>query len=212
MSQISLNIYIYIYVILRSATFLLRHSFCSIHNMSLLTKKEIIHQMKKGSIIINPFIEDNLGSNSYDLTIGPIVSVYTNEVLQFGNKNANHIDIINITDHGSIELNPDRVYLFSTNEYVETKDCVGTIHARSSAARLGIDVICSGGIGDIGYGGFWTMAVSVRQRVIIPAMAKIAQMLFHSVRGKITTKYTDKPTAKYQNKENMPISSREQIY
>lgn len=38
--------------------------------MSILTDKTILKEIERGTIKIEPFNRDNLGTNSYDLTLG----------------------------------------------------------------------------------------------------------------------------------------------
>jgi len=50
------------------------------YNM-ILTDKEILKQIKRGDILIDPFDITNLGTNSYDVHLGKTLAVYEDEVL-----------------------------------------------------------------------------------------------------------------------------------
>ena len=42
----------------------------STHVTSLLSDKAVLRYMKEGKIVIQPFIIENLGTSSYDVTLG----------------------------------------------------------------------------------------------------------------------------------------------
>ena len=164
----------------------------------IYTKNKIEKAINDGYIVIDPFEPKNLGTNSYDLTVSLYYKVYENKTLVLGEPNSSKIFIM---PPQGIVLDPGVIYLLSTVENVTTKNCVGTLHGRSSAARLGIDVVTSGGIGDIGFSGNWTMACSVTQPVRILPFSKIAHIMFHSVDGEIDLLYGERESSKYQNSD-----------
>ncbi|RPI68874.1 MAG: dCTP deaminase, partial [Ignavibacteriae bacterium] len=47
----------------------------------ILTDKEILAGLEKGSIVIEPFDPNRLGSNSYDVHLGKTLAVYNDDVL-----------------------------------------------------------------------------------------------------------------------------------
>jgi dCTP deaminase len=47
----------------------------------ILTDKKILQEMKKGTIVINPFDKKFLGSNSYDVHLGKWLGLYKDDLL-----------------------------------------------------------------------------------------------------------------------------------
>lgn len=101
-------------------------------------------------IIIEPWNEARLGSNSYDLTLGNKLLIYTNDVLDA--KKEHEYKIITIAESG-IQLVPGELYLGYTREYTETHKLIPQLEGKSSIGRLGISVHITAGFGDTGFKG-----------------------------------------------------------
>lgn len=164
--------------------------------MSFYTKAAIMDAVGNGDIVITPFNKNNIGPNSYDLTLSLFYKVYEHKTLETGVVNECREFIMH---PNGLVLDPSVVYLFQTEEHIITRNCVGSIHARSSASRLGIDMVTSGGLGDVGYEGHWTLCVSVRQPVKIYPFDKLCQIVFHTTHGACDENYGNRKTSKYQN-------------
>jgi dCTP deaminase len=98
----------------------------------ILTDKEILNCIDEGSILIEPFKRECLGSNSYDVHLGRYLAVYKNRVLDARAKNE-IIEMI-IPEEG-IELQPGTLYLGVTEEYTETHKHVPFLEGKSSIGR-----------------------------------------------------------------------------
>ena len=83
----------------------------------ILSDTEILEEIGKGTIVIKPFEPKWLGSNSYDLHLGKILAVYTEEELDV--KKENTIKYLEIPEEGFL-LQPGKLYLGVTLEYTET--------------------------------------------------------------------------------------------
>jgi dCTP deaminase len=83
----------------------------------ILTDKQILAALEKGEIVIDPYRPDCLGTNSYDVHLGPVLAIYRDQVLDA--KKHNRITEIKIPDEGYI-LQPGELYLGVTEEYTET--------------------------------------------------------------------------------------------
>src|SRR6266852_7096199 len=103
----------------------------------ILTDKQILHEIKKGSIIILPFNRKYLGSNSYDVHLGQWLAMYNDEILDA--KVHNKVHHFRIPKEGMI-LVPSKLYLGVTREYTETHRHVPFLEGKSSIGRLGIDI------------------------------------------------------------------------
>ncbi len=170
----------------------------------ILTDKDIQRAIFEGTIVIEPFRAECLGSNSYDVHLGKTLALYKERVLDA--KNHNHVEYFEIPDEG-IVLEPDTLYLGVTEEYTETRCFVPFLEGKSSVGRLGIDIHATAGKGDIGFSNTWTLEISVRKPVRIYAAMPIGQLIYFETSGECAMPYNKKPDAKYAGRSARPIES-----
>ncbi len=170
----------------------------------ILTDKQILTEIKKGTIIISPFNRKFLGSNSYDVHLGKNLAVYKDEILD--SKKHNKIKHFQITKDGFI-LQPHMLYLGVTEEYTETHEHVPFLEGKSSIGRLGIDIHATAGKGDVGFCNYWTLEISVKQPVRVYAGMPIGQLIYFEVSGEVEVSYNKKKNAKYNHLSKKPIES-----
>lgn len=170
----------------------------------ILSDKLILKEIEQGSIIIEPFDPECLGTNSYDVHLGKYLATYKNRVLDA--KLHNEIDHFEIPKSGFV-LQPHTLYLGVTLEYTETHKHVPFLEGKSSTGRLGIDIHATAGKGDVGFCNTWTLEISVAQPVRIYAGMPIGQLIYFVVDGEIETMYNAKNNAKYNNKTTRPVES-----
>lgn len=166
----------------------------------ILTGKEILKRIENKEIIISPFSEENIGPNSYNLSLHNELLVYQDTILD--PKKQLQTSLEKIPDEGLI-LNPGVLYLGRTKEYTETFNCVPMIEGRSSIGRLGMFVHITAGFGDIGFKGFWTLEISVIKPVKIYANMKLCQIYYHTICGDQSIQYNSN---KYQNNQGIQPS------
>ena len=171
----------------------------------ILTDKEILSEMEKGNIIIDPYDRDCLGSNSYDVHLSKNMAVYKDDVLDC--KAKNEIKMIEIPEEGLI-LVPNRLYLGVTEEYTETLRHIPFLEGKSSIGRLGIDIHATAGKGDIGYKNTWTLEISVKQPVRIYPGMPIGQLIYFVASGDVEIDYSNKKSSKYTSISRFPVESR----
>ncbi len=82
----------------------------------ILSDSEIAKAIELGHIVIKPFKEQNLGPNSYDLTLQNKLLTYCPETGILDSKLANPTKETVITDKG-FTLWPNKLYLASTVEW-----------------------------------------------------------------------------------------------
>jgi len=153
-----------------------------------LSDKKILEEKENGSIVISPFIRENLATSSYDLTLGE---------WYYATKPHHHFDnIYNIYNKKDVEkiwgttalraqkaselfkghsfnwegidledqvilLEPGETILAHTNEFIGGKDHITTMmKARSSMGRSFVSVCKCAGWGDVGYINRWTMEIT----------------------------------------------------
>jgi len=170
----------------------------------ILSDKRILEEIGKGTIKIEPYNRDQLGSNSYDVHLSKNLARYINKELDA--KKHNEIEHFEIPDEG-IVLYPHEFYLGVTEEYTETHAHVPFLEGKSSTGRLGIDIHATAGKGDVGFCGNWTLEISVKQPVRVYKGMPIGQLIYFLVEGETEVKYNQKKNAKYSGQPNKPVES-----
>ena len=158
-----------------------------------------IQKRINNDIIIEPFIEQRINPNSYNLSLHNELLLYKDSILDM--KKDNMVDRIIIPSSGLI-LNPNRLYLGRTVEYTETKNLVPMLEGRSSIGRLGLFVHVTAGFGDVGFKGYWTLEIFCVQPVKIYPDVEICQIYFHTLEGD----YDNYTSSKYQNNKSIQPS------
>ncbi len=170
----------------------------------ILSDKRILEEIESGSIIIEPFKRECLGTNSYDVHLGKYLATYRNRELDA--KSHNEIDHFEIPKDGFM-LQPNTLYLGVTLEYTETHRHVPFLEGKSSTGRLGIDIHATAGKGDVGFCNTWTLEISATQPVKIYAGMPIGQLIYFVVEGDVDVMYNTKGNAKYNTKTTRPVES-----
>jgi dCTP deaminase len=170
----------------------------------ILTDKQILHAMNNGSIVIEPFHREYLGTNSYDVHLGKTLAIYKDKVLDA--RKHNEVEYLEIPEEGMV-LQPDTLYLGVTEEYTETHKHVPFLEGKSSVGRLGIDIHATAGKGDVGFCNSWTLEISVRQPVRVYAGMPIGQLIYFETSGEVSMPYSKKLGAKYTDRSSRPIKS-----
>lgn len=170
----------------------------------ILTDQKILECMKEGSIKVEPFRAECLGTNSYDVHLGKTLAVYKDSVLDA--RKHNTIETFEIPEEGFV-LTPDNFYLGVTLEYTETLKHVPFLEGKSSVGRLGIDIHATAGKGDVGFCNNWTLEISVKKPVRVYAGMPIGQLIYFEIQGEINNPYNKKGSAKYNDKAAIPVES-----
>ena len=170
----------------------------------ILSDQLILKEIEAGTIVIEPFKRECLGTNSYDVHLGKHLACYTNRELDA--KKHNTIEHFEIPKEGFV-LQPNTLYLGVTLEYTETHKHVPFLEGKSSTGRLGIDIHATAGKGDVGFCNTWTLEISATQPVRIYPGMPIGQLIYFVVEGDIETMYNTKGNAKYNNKTTKPVES-----
>lgn len=170
----------------------------------ILTDQEILSNMEKGLIKVEPFRCECLGTNSYDVHLGGTLGVYKDSVLDAKKHNA--IETFEIPEEGYV-LTPDNFYLGVTLEYTETLAHVPFLEGKSSVGRLGIDIHATAGKGDVGFCNYWTLEISVKKPVRVYKGMPIGQIIYFEIKGEIITPYNKKQSAKYNQIAPIPMES-----
>jgi len=158
----------------------------------MLSDKRILEQLEEGNIIISPFNEGNLGTNSYDCTLGNLFY-----------KEQSAVKDVFMDDPGDlcafwgcplkavwsarhcgfyIPVDPGEMILAHTQEIIGARNgYVPQMFARSTTRRCGLSVCSCAGLGDIGYIAQWTLELhnTTMATIWIPVGTPICQFTFH---------------------------------
>ena len=171
----------------------------------ILTDQQILAEMERGNIVIEPYDQSCLGTNSYDVHLGRYLATYRDAVLDA--RRHNEIDVFEISATEGFVLRPGMLYLGVTEEYTESHAQVPFLEGKSSVGRLGIDIHATAGKGDVGFSNTWTLEISATQPVRIYAGMPIGQLIYFAVQGDVRTFYNRKPSAKYNTRTDKPVES-----
>ncbi len=150
-------------------------------------------------IIIDPFQEEQLNPNSYNLRLHHELLVY--EETELDMKRPNPVRQLTIPPEGLV-LESGRLYLGRTLEYTETEGYVPMLEGRSSVGRLGLFIHVTAGFGDVGFKGYWTLEIFCIQPIRIYAGVPICQIYYHAIEGD----YDRYCSGKYQNNRGIQPS------
>lgn len=171
----------------------------------ILSDRRIREEIQRGRLVIRPFRPECLGSNSYDVHLGPYLATYTEGALDA--RRDNPVAEFRIPSGGFLLL-PGQLYLGVTAEYTETHAFVPFLEGKSSVGRLGIDIHSTAGKGDVGFCNYWTLEMSVKLPVRVYAGMPIGQLIYFEVSGEVEKPYDQRASAKYRTVSAHPTSSR----
>jgi dCTP deaminase len=155
--------------------------------MGLLSDKRILEEMERGRIVIEPFDERFLGTNSYDVCMGSY----------FYRENP-YMNIVSLSDKETVQLLWDGPYweeyripvrshetiLAHTIEVIGGRGGITTeMKSRSTIGRCHLSVCKCSGLGDVGYISRWTMEITNHGNtcIEIPFGFRVAQIKFYDV-------------------------------
>lgn len=164
----------------------------------ILSGKEINRRLGR-DIIIEPFNEEQIGPNSYNLRLHRELLLYSEPVLDM--KRRNNVTSIMIPPEGLV-LQSGQLYLGRTVEYTKTDALVPMLEGRSSIGRLGLFIHITAGFGDVGFSGFWTLEIFCVHPVRIYPGVEICQIFYHTIEGDYNRYSSDK----YQNNRGIQPS------
>lgn len=162
----------------------------------MLLSGDEIRRRQDTAIRIEPFCDERVNPNSYNLSLHNELLIYEEVVLDAASPN--RYRRIEIPAEG-LTLQPGQLYLGRTVEYTETRGLVPMIQGRSSLGRLGLFINPGGSLGDSGYCGTWTLEMHCVQPVRIYAGMEVCQIYYLQLEGSCEGYSSDK----YQNSRDI---------
>ncbi len=154
----------------------------------LLSDKRILEEVQTGNIVIEPFERRQLGTNSYDVRLGPWYYLPNHNMISVSfTDEAQSQEFWGDAQHaheGMIAIRPGDTILAHTEEVIG--GCNGyttSMRARSSIGRSCLSVCKCAGVGDVGYISHWTMEITNHSHALVtlPVGLRVAQILFYQV-------------------------------
>ncbi|WP_105617959.1 dCTP deaminase [Vallitalea okinawensis] len=164
----------------------------------ILSGREIKKRLN-GDIKIDPFNEEQLNPNSYNLKLHNELLIYDTPILDM--KKPNPTKKIVIPKEGLV-LEPGKLYLGRTKEFTETNNLVPMLEGRSSIGRLGLFIHVTAGFGDVGFKGYWTLEIFCVQPIRVYSDVEVCQIYYHSLEGE----HENYASGKYQQNEGIQPS------
>ncbi len=154
----------------------------------LLSDKQIMAEMESGNVVIEPFEERQLGTNSYDVRLGPYYFMPNHNMLSVNFTDEKDAEAFWLgpyfAEDGVIRIRPGDTILAHTEETVGGRNGFTTsMRARSSIGRSCLSVCKCAGVGDVGYISRWTMEITNHSHamMVLPVGLRVAQILFYQV-------------------------------
>jgi dCTP deaminase len=149
----------------------------------ILTGSQIILSVKNKDILISPFSEAQVSTNSYDLSLGDTYLRYIEPILD--PRKENKYEQYIIPEEGLILKKGDFV-LAETVESIGSEKFVPIVHGKSGIARLGLFVHITANLVDLGYLGTITLQLYATQSIVLFKKMNIAQLTFWMAKGEVT--------------------------
>ena len=152
----------------------------------VLGKAAIEQEIAAGRIIIEPYDQRQLNSNSYNVRLAPTLYRITSPELDF--KKQYEYETITIPECGYV-LQPGGLYLGCTVERTSTPWHAPEYNGRSTTGRYFLFSHVTAGYGDCGFSGHWTLELVVLRPLRIYPYMKVGQIAFQTIKGEIVDRY-----------------------
>lgn len=141
----------------------------------ILTGSEIIKQVRRGRIIIDPFDDNLVNPNSYNYRLGDTLKIINDPIID--SKKDSSFGTIKISKDG-YTLVPGVLYLGHTFETIGSDKYVTSLIGRSSVGRLGMFLQITADLGQLGSAHKWTLEIRVTQPLRVYPGVRIGQVSF----------------------------------
>ena len=164
----------------------------------ILTRKEILEEIKRGSLSIKPFNPKNVGPVSVDLTLGNEFRIFTKDIIDL--KIDNYKKVTRLIKADKIEIKPDELILGITKEEITLPDyLIGSLGGRSRFARIGLIVHMTSNVVQPGVCNRQVLEIknASNSSMILYKGLKICQIMFEEIKSK------EKYRGEFHNQKNL---------
>ncbi|MBU2634528.1 MAG: dCTP deaminase [Nanoarchaeota archaeon] len=150
----------------------------------ILTKKEILKEIKKGKLKITPFNKKNVGPVSVDLILGNEFRIFTHDVIDL--KREDYTKVTKVVKMNQIELKPGELILGITKEKICMPDyLIGRLGGRSRYARVGLLVHMTANLVQPGVCNRQVLEIKNASTSVfrLHSGMKICQIMFEEIKG-----------------------------
>lgn len=141
-----------------------------------------MREVHSGKIEIQPFVEENVNENSYDVTLGSKLLVYTDSVLDTAKKN--DTEMIEIPKEGYL-LEKGKFYVGHIEQYIGSDSYVPILHGLQNVAKKGLFIHITANLIDIGNHCNFSLHLYPTESIMVYPSEKIAQISFWRVLGDV---------------------------
>ena len=134
-------------------------------------------------------VENNIKENYIIVTLSNTLKVYEEDNLDI--KQQVKAKTLKIPEEGLI-LEPNKLYLGSTNEYTKTQELVPVLSGLDDIACLGMEIHITAGFGDNGFEGTWTLEIICSNKTKIYPNMPIGRIYYHPLVGDSSIRYKGK--------------------
>ena len=145
----------------------------------IITADKIRQHVESGKIILEPFVESQLGTISYKFRLGNKISAIKN---MLDSKKTTNLYFEEIPKSGYV-LEPETLYLVQTYEIMGSYDFAQQIFAIRDVGSAGIFIHISADLGHSGAITQWTLEITTDYRITIYPHQFIGQIIFWKLQG-----------------------------
>ncbi len=153
----------------------------------MLNKNGIKEGLSQGIYVDSS--QDKIGENYITVTLSNMLKTYETSLLETTSPNPSQT--ILIPETGFI-LEPNKLYLGSTNEYTKTDGYVPVLSGLLELATLGMEIHITAGFGDNGFEGTWTLEIICSNPTIVYPNMEIGRVYYYPLIGDDKIKYRGK--------------------
>ncbi|MDR1541388.1 MAG: dCTP deaminase [Clostridiales bacterium] len=141
----------------------------------ILHREVIESEVKTGRIEINPFKRYRLLENSYVVTLGEELLIYTGDIVDTAKENTTRKIIIG---HCGFVLEKGKFYVGHIAEYIGSDFYVPLLHGILSVAQLGLFIHVTANLIDIGNHCNFSLHLFATENIAVHPSMEIAQVSF----------------------------------
>lgn len=164
----------------------------------LLSDRRILEEIQNGNLVLEPFEPRQLGTNSYDVRLGPWYYLPNHNMVEVNFASEAEAQAFWLgpyyAEDGFIPIRPGDTILAHTIETIGARNgFTSAMSSRSSTGRSCLAVCKCAGVGDVGYISRWTMEITNLSHAInkIAVGQRVAQIQFYQV-GETLKEYSGK--------------------